>query len=332
MLAFGDALVSEPLRRRCLFWANRLSFAEVVCLVQEGCGQPCVRENTLWRWVQVEAARLDAAQQQSIQDGAAFPEPSFLAPADLYGSTDCPPDEFVVMTDGIGVKAQKPTRQKQNQAQAGKPDKRHDTDVMLLPRPDGGLQVICEGVSGAWSLVEAARAYLRQAWSGETLSVVAITDGAKTIRSDLSALFGERVRVVLDWYHLAKQVYENLSMAARCRQEREGWERWVLGLLWRGKVAEARAFLCGLAPRNSKALADLIGYLDKHSVEIIDYERRQQAGKPIGSGRMEKGVDQVVGRRQKGKGMSWTKKGSRALALLKTAELNARHDFDYALP
>jgi hypothetical protein len=32
----------------------------------------------------------------------------------------------------------------------------------------------------------------------------------------------------------------------------------------------------------------------------------------------------VVGKRQKGKGMSWTKKGSRALALLKTAELNAR--------
>jgi len=43
-----------------------------------------------------------------------------------------------------------------------------------------------------------------------------------------------------------------------------------------------------------------------------------------GSGRLEKCVDQVVGHRQKGKGMSWTKGGSRALALLKMAELNAR--------
>jgi hypothetical protein len=39
---------------------------------------------------------------------------------------------------------------------------------------------------------------------------------------------------------------------------------------------------------------------------------------------MEKCVDQVVGYRQKGKGMSWTRAGSRALALLKVAELNAR--------
>lgn len=113
-------------------------------------------------------------------------------------------------------------------------------------------------------------------------------------------------------------------MVAHSMQEREGWERCVLAFLWRGKVAEARAFLSGLRPRNGKALADLIGYLDKHALEIIDYERRKVAGKPIGSGRMEKGVDQVVGKRQKGKGMSWTKKGSRALALLKTAELNAR--------
>ncbi len=74
-----------------------------------------------------------------------------------------------------------------------------------------------------------------------------------------------------------------------------------------------------------------MGYLDKHEQEIIDYERRQQAGRPIGSGRMEKcvdhihaGMNQVIGNRQKGKGMSWTKAGSRALALLKVAELNAR--------
>jgi len=39
---------------------------------------------------------------------------------------------------------------------------------------------------------------------------------------------------------------------------------------------------------------------------------------------MEKAVDQVIGWRQKDRGMSWTQQGSRALALLKVAELNAR--------
>jgi len=66
----------------------------------------------------------------------------------------------------------------------------------------------------------------------------------------------------------------------------------------------------------------LLGYLQKHAEEIIDYGRRQKAGKPIGSGRMEKAVDQVVGMRQKKKGMSWSASGGHALALLKIAELN----------
>ena len=65
-----------------------------------------------------------------------------------------------------------------------------------------------------------------------------------------------------------------------------------------------------------------MGYLQKHADEIINYERRKQTGKSIGSGRMEKAVDQVVGMRQKKKGMSWSATGSHALALLKIAELN----------
>ena len=56
--------------------------------------------------------------------------------------------------------------------------------------------------------------------------------------------------------------------------------------------------------------------------EIIDYKRRQQAGKVIGSGRIEKGCDQVIGHRQKKKGMSWSEVGSKSLGILKVAELN----------
>src|SRR6266699_2720684 len=63
-------------------------------------------------------------------------------------------------------------------------------------------------------------------------------------------------------------------------------------------------------------------HLEKHQAEIIDYGRRQRAGKPIGSGRMEKGVDQVIGARQKHKGMSWSPTGSKALGILKVIELN----------
>ncbi len=59
---------------------------------------------------------------------------------------------------------------------------------------------------------------------------------------------------------------------------------------------------------------------EKHQHEIINYKRRSQAGKTIGSGRAEKGVDLAVGFRQKNKGMSWSRLSSRALSLLKVAE------------
>lgn len=77
-------------------------------------------------------------------------------------------------------------------------------------------------------------------------------------------------------------------------------------------------------PRQAQKWAELVGYLEKHRSEIIDYDRRKQIGKTIGSGRMERGVDQVIGHRQKKKGTSWRPKGSKALAILKILELNGR--------
>jgi len=56
----------------------------------------------------------------------------------------------------------------------------------------------------------------------------------------------------------------------------------------------------------------------------LNYNRRSRAGKTIGSGQVEKGVDLTVGSRQKHRGMSWSPKGSKALCLLKVAELNGQ--------
>jgi len=40
--------------------------------------------------------------------------------------------------------------------------------------------------------------------------------------------------------------------------------------------------------RNPEKWSELIGYLEKHQSEIINYNRRRLVGKTIGSGRMEK--------------------------------------------
>jgi hypothetical protein len=152
---------------------------------------------------------------------------------------------------------------------------------------------------------------------------VAITDGAKAIQARLVAIFGVAITLILDWYHLRKKVTELMSMIASTKHEKGLHLEWICRHLWRGQVPEVLQYLrIQVKAKNTAKLQELIGYMEKHDGEIVDYARRQQAGKPIGSGRMEKGVDQVIGSRQKKKGMSWSQKGSKALAILKVVELN----------
>jgi hypothetical protein len=310
---------SAPWQGLCRWLVNRLSFDDCAALCQRFQGERSKSADSLWRFVQEQAQKEDQQVAAEIESTSMLAFPTCVPVADVYAEAG---EEFVVFTDGIGVKAQKPTREKTGQTRKSKTTKRHETDVLQLPRPDGSYAYLCEGVSGLWSLVEAARAFLCRTWTGACLSVVAITDGARCIRDDMQALFGSGVRILLDWYHLSKRVYQDLSRAAPGKSVRQEWEQQVLNHLWRGRVAEALAFLAGVTPKNAEALSELIGYLSKHAHEIIDYERRQQAGRTIGSGQAEKAVDQVIGMRQKDRGMSWTKAGSRALALLKVAELN----------
>ena len=154
------------------------------------------------------------------------------------------------------------------------------------------------------------------------LNIVAITDGAKDIRGRLLAIFGVMVVIVLDGFHLGKKVQELMSMIAPTQAEKETDLNFILARLWRGQTQEVLNYLRVVKTKNPEKLSELIGYLEKHQSEIIDYQRRQQAGKTIGSGRIEKGCDQVIGHRQKKKGMSWSKMGSSSLGILKVAELN----------
>ncbi len=157
------------------------------------------------------------------------------------------------------------------------------------------------------------------------LPIVAITDGASNIRKRLNKLNDPGITVILDWYHLCKKIREFLSMIARNKAERINHSKFLFFHLWQGKIEKVLNYLnLEIQPRNQQKLDELITYLTKHKSEIINYELRRKSGKTIGSGRMEKGVDLVIGNRQKHKGMSWRALGSRALAILKVVEFNGK--------
>ena len=157
------------------------------------------------------------------------------------------------------------------------------------------------------------------------LPIVAITDGASNIRKRLNQLSEQSVTVILDWYHFWKKLREFLSMIARNKSEKTNNCKFLFFHLCHGNTSEVFNYLTTqIKTRNQQKLDELITYLTKHEGEIINYELRRQAGKSIGSGRMEKGVDLVIGHRQKHKGMSWSSLGSKALAILKVLEFNGQ--------
>jgi hypothetical protein len=314
--------VSSGLEEFCLYYCTRMSFLEVQKLVARVTGASLACQQTLWNWVGRRAALLDARTRAKIKAAEGLPLPLLSEQVDLYAKDA---EEVLLFEDAIGVKAQKPKRDKPGQPTTGKRAKRHDFDLMALQKRDGGFTYIGGTTDQKTPVTEVAKAVLRLEWgqAQTPLNLVAITDGANCIRTNLDSLFGCRIAIILDWYHLERRVYERLSMCASGKAQREEWERTLLAHLWHGRVQEALAFLRPLCTRHPEKHADLIGYLEKHQEEIIDYERRKALGKCIGSGRVENGVDQAIGKRQKDDGMSWSKAGSHALAHLKIAQMNA---------
>lgn len=328
--------VSDALREFCTYYATKLSYQEVSQLVLRVSGQPLVSDQTIWRLAEQMACTVSEAVQERV-DATQAEMPAVSEQVDVYSEEP----ETLIYADAILVTRQKNDRQPAGDALAGRPRKtpgskatasgRVSMDVLMVQRRDGGFEYLTAGIGPdgreGVGLEGQARALLSREYADRTenepLSMVAISDGAKAIRSQLAAIVGHAVTLILDWFHLGKKVCEKMTMVARNKQEKLTHIKETLRLLWRGDTPAAIDYLLNnVVCRNEQVRDELVAYLQNHSAEIIDYGKRRDAGKSIGSGRVEKGVDQVVGQRQKRDGMSWTDRGCQALTVLRTAILN----------
>jgi hypothetical protein len=323
-----EGATSARLAECSAYYSNRMSYEEVAGLIERITGKGLLSDQTIQNLVVAKAAEGSRQWQSESQSDPAAPVlPAVMPQVDWYAPAS---EEVLVLTDARLVKQQKAHRDKGVAQPASEPEtKRVNTDIWLVEQPTGDFISLMAGIDATGQEVVSAtdrvRWQLQQDYGAraEPLPVVAITDGAKTIRCQLEALFGQPVPVILDGYHLEKKVWEMMSMVARNKQEKELHSKHLLDHLWHGRTEAALAYLqSAVRPKNTKKRAALVTYLAKHQAEIIDYGRRQRADKPMGSGRMEKGVDQVIGARQKHKGMSWSPTGSKALGILKVIELN----------
>jgi hypothetical protein len=153
------------------------------------------------------------------------------------------------------------------------------------------------------------------------------TDGHRSLNEAILKFFSWHFDVapVLDWYHLVKKCKELLSMALKGRFVVKRILVELMPLLWHGLTDDAIAYLRGIGDedvKNREKLENLIEYLERNRPYIPCYALRKKLGLRNGSSIGEKMNDLIVSNRQKHNGMSWSKRGSVALASLTALKRN----------
>lgn len=338
---FQAGYFSDRLKEFAAYYSNRLSYEDNEELIRKLAGSQQISDQQIHQLVVGKALEVSQAlteETRRILGDTTQKLPPINAQVNIYEATE---KEILLMDDAIQVKGQKATRErkKEQENQEGEVDSPNNeaagnrvwvrTDVVLLEKKQGGFEyltgVLDHEEKEPLPLAAIVKSKVIQEYGDQRnpLNIVAITDGAKNIRGRLLAIFGVTVVIILDWFHLGKKVRELMSMIAPTKADKARYLKFIFHQLWQGQTEGVLNYLKTVVKtRNPEKLSELIGYIEKHQSEIIDYQRRQQSGKIIGSGRIEKCCDQVIGHRQKKKGMSWRKIGSGSLGILKVAELN----------
>lgn len=298
---------SQGLRDFALEYCTKLSFAATAKLIQRSCGGTSLSDQHLWNWVQQEGQAISQQQQETIAAFESSQAKVGLEWVDIYAKEG---EEIIYLSDDVCVKEQKPKRDKTLKTK----NKRCNTRISMFSLPEQKYHTLVAGFGiDNLALVQACL-WEQYPQKIDKLPIVAITDGATSIKNEIKAAFGEGCIHILDWYHLEKKVYETMSMIAY-KAEKQHYCQEILQLLWKGKGAEAIGYLQQISPKNKPSQEMLLTYLTKNQASIINYEKRKEVGKTIGSGRGEKQNDIIVAQRQKYNGMAWSPNGSLAMAL-----------------
>jgi Uncharacterised protein family (UPF0236) len=334
----GDGYLSLRLQEVSSYYSNRMSYEEVEKLIERLSGRRLLSDQKIYQIVQSKAQQISQVWKEEVE---AFESPQLeeliavKTDLDLYAEQT---EEILLFEDGIQVKAQVAQRQTQERLGLEQAQTTSATgssvvlsDVVLLQTAVGQFTYLMAPINAVGqplgSLDAGVRMQIQQRYGNrlEALPIVVISDGASVIRKRASRLFRPGVVTILDWYHLCEKLRQLMSMISLNRNQKRVHLKQMLSDLWHGQVELVLDYLkTQVTSKNPEKFQELVGYLEKHRHEIIDYDRRRKVGKTVGSGRMEKAVNQVFGHRQKHKGMSWRPQGSRALAILKVIELNGK--------
>lgn len=301
-------------------WSDDLSYEKVSQLVVQMTGIEVLSPSGVQSYLACKAENI--SKEWLSQSNTGIKEIEVLSDIQIYESEE---SEIILMMDDVGVKAQKPHKKI---ARESGDAKRLDTTVVLVQDKEANYHYATQGIDKTGKPIYPIEQAIRDKVSTlhdltQPLPIVAITDGARSIRLTLQAIFSVSLCIILDWYHLQLKVKNLMSMIAYNKVDKEMYINDLKQYLWFGNATEAMIYLDNMDKiKNQEKHQELRNYFEKHQHEIINYDLRKKAGKTIGSGRCEKGNDLVVAHRQKKKGMAWSRVGSTALAIVKTNRIN----------
>ena len=225
-----------------------------------------------------------------------------------------------VSVDDVGVKFQKTERKgrrKKNRSFV-------ENSVIHVQAEDRQYTLTAIGMDKAFKLLVA---FLLENKLMEDHRLVFFSDGATCIRDYIGKYFGFRQHtVILDWLHLEKKCNEFLSMGIKSsKDEKNQIKEKLASILWTGRHENAIKYLESLKNshiKNPTKIEELKGYIRRKSPNMTCYALRHELGLRISSNRVEKANDLVVATRQKHNGMSWSRRGSGALAIITATMIN----------
>lgn len=163
------------------------------------------------------------------------------------------------------------------------------------------------------------------------LNWIFFTDGQRTLLDSIILRFAWKMnkKIILDYYHLQKKCNRQFSMAFHKDDKRAQNLYKTLQFLWYGLPNEAITFLQSIDTKhikNEEQKEILIQYILRNQEAIPCYELRKLLKLRNSSNTVEKANDQLVAKRQKHNGMSWSPQGSIALASLQAIITNKEQD------
>ena len=225
-----------------------------------------------------------------------------------------------ISVDDIGVRFQKPQRKGKC-----KKDRSFIENTVIHIQAEGKQYTLTAiGMDKAFKLLVA---FLLENKLMEDHRLIFFSDGATCIRDNIEKYFGFRQHtIILDWLHLEKKCNEFLSMGIKgSKEEKQRIKKDLASILWTGRYQNAINYLESLKKsqvRNSVKIGELKDYIRRKSPNLACYALRHELSLRISSNRVEKANDLVVATRQKHNGMSWSRNGSGALAVITATMIN----------